>query len=167
MLTPALYLAGVLIISMKTPRGEDEPVQLIVFGQIHRDFVLTPDGKSAVDIPGGPALYFSVGAAVWNRHRIGIISLIGDDFPLSKIAILKDHGIDFSGISILPYALDIRAFHSGIAEKTNNPTPTYHYLSVEQELPRELMGYGIKGLRQRNQRSNQSNGILKIPVNLF
>jgi hypothetical protein len=155
-------LAGVLIIHMKTPRREDEPVQLIVFGQIHRDFVLTP-GKSAVDIPGGPALYFSVGAAVWNRHRIGIISQIGDDFPLSKIAILKDQGIDLSGISILPYPLDIRAFHSGIAEKTNNPTPTYHYLSVEQELPRELLGYGIKGLRQRNRRSNQSNGILKIP----
>lgn len=148
---------------MKTEASVNNPVQLIVFGEITRDFILTRDGKALADIPGGSALYFSIGAALWKREGIGVVSKVGDDFPMSKISFLSQFGIDQAGIRTLPYPLDNRAFHSGIANEKNSSSPPFQFLTKGNELPRALLGYDPKLKTKGKQLLNQSNGNLKIP----
>jgi sugar/nucleoside kinase (ribokinase family) len=148
---------------MKTTALVNNPVQLIVFGEINRDFILTRAGKAFTDIPGGSALYFSIGAVIWKRERIGVISKVGDDFPMSKISFLKEYGVDQAGIRILPYPLDNRAFHSGIADENNPSSPPFHYLAVGSELPRALLGYDPKFKSKKKQFPNLSDRSLAIP----
>ncbi len=148
---------------MKTAALVNNPVQLIVFGEINRDFILTRDGKASTDIPGGSALYFSIGAALWEQERIGVISMVGDDFPMSTISFLSEYGVDQAGIRILPYPLENRAFHSGIADKNNSSSPPFHYLAVGGELPRALLGYDPKIKAKEKRFPNLSDGSLTIP----
>jgi sugar/nucleoside kinase (ribokinase family) len=120
---------------------DNQPIQMVVFGDIQRDFIISVDGKTSADIPGGSALYFAIGAAVWKKDRVGIVSQVGDDFPISRLNFLKNHGIDISGIQVLPHPVDNRAFHSGIRNQEQGPLPSRHYISLEKDLPRELLGY--------------------------
>lgn len=147
------------------PKSEaaNQPVQLVVFGDIQRDFIISVDGKTAADIPGGSALYFAIGAAVWRKDRVGIVSQVGDDFPISKLHFLKNHGIDISGIQVLPYPVDNRAFHSGIRNQQQGQLPGRHYISVEKDLPRELLGYQKRKMEFAGRKSEAESRLPQMP----
>lgn len=139
------------------------PPEVIVLGQITRDFIIPTRGKAVSDIPGGSALYFAAGAAVWKKQMIGVVSQVGDNFPLSKLHFLEKHGIDLTGIRVLAHPEDNRSFHSGITDLSENQVPTIHYHSAEKELPRALLGYQNKSRDLKSRLSKSVSILPKVP----
>ena len=47
--------------------------------------------------PGGAVMYGSLGAALWGT-RVGCVSLVGTDYPVTMLDALSEHGIDLTGL---------------------------------------------------------------------
>jgi sugar/nucleoside kinase (ribokinase family) len=47
--------------------------------------------------PGGAALYAALGARIWGVD-VGIVSVVGDDYPTATLEQLVDRGIDLTGV---------------------------------------------------------------------
>ena len=73
-------------------------MSIIIVGTVAFDAIETPFGKTD-KIVGGAATYISLSAAnfVQNSH---LISVIGDDFPNDKLALLKSKGVNLDGLQI-------------------------------------------------------------------
>jgi sugar/nucleoside kinase (ribokinase family) len=138
-------------------------VETIVLGQITRDFIIPTKGKAVSDIPGGSALYFAAGAAVWKKGRIGVVSQVGDDFPLSKLHFLENHDVDLVGIRVFPHTVDNRSFHSGITGQAENQVPNAHNISAGKELPRALLGYQNKSHALKSRRPESVSILPRVP----
>ena len=64
------------------------------------DAISTPFGK--VDkILGGAATYIGLCASRFSLD-CGIVSVVGEDFEIEHLELLKNHGIDLSGVEIVP-----------------------------------------------------------------
>ena len=73
--------------------------KLLVVGTIAYDAISTPFGK--VDkILGGAATYIGLCASRFNLN-CGIVSVVGEDFENQHLNLLKNHGIDISGVEIV------------------------------------------------------------------
>src|SRR5256712_10590045 len=68
---------------------------LLVVGSVALDTVETPFGK-VQDVLGGSATFFSYAASFFTRVRL--VATIGDDFPTAHINLLRDRGVDVSGL---------------------------------------------------------------------
>lgn len=69
---------------------------VVVFGNLLLDDIVFPDGRTRMGQPGGAALYFSLGAALWGL-RVGVVSVLGDDYPDTAQKALRERGIDLEG----------------------------------------------------------------------
>jgi sugar/nucleoside kinase (ribokinase family) len=74
-------------------------VSLLVVGTVALDTVETPYGK-AEDVLGGSATYFAAGASFFGPVRV--VGVVGDDFPMERLAFLQKRGVDLSGIEVVP-----------------------------------------------------------------
>ena len=73
--------------------------KLLVVGTMAYDAISTPFGK--VDkILGGAATYIGLCASRFNLN-CGIVSVVGEDFENQHLNLLKNHGIDISGVEIV------------------------------------------------------------------
>ncbi|MBI3628616.1 MAG: sugar kinase [Candidatus Rokubacteria bacterium] len=70
---------------------------LLVVGSVALDSVSTPFGK-AREVLGGSATYFSYAASFFTNVRL--VATVGEDFPAEHIALLKDRGIDTTGLQV-------------------------------------------------------------------
>lgn len=74
--------------------------KLLIVGTMAYDAISTPFGK--VDkILGGAATYIGLCASRFSLD-CGIVSVVGDDFENEHLELLKNHGIDLSGVEIVP-----------------------------------------------------------------
>jgi sugar/nucleoside kinase (ribokinase family) len=74
--------------------------KLLVVGTMAYDAISTPFGK--VDkILGGAATYIGLCASRFSLD-CGIVSVVGEDFENEHLELLKNHGIDLSGVEIVP-----------------------------------------------------------------
>lgn len=160
-------MAGVLIPPMSIQNIPTQAIQVLSFGKISRDFIIPVHGKPISDIPGGSALYCAVGAAIWRKDRIGVVSQVGDDFPLSSLDFLKNNNIDLRGVRILPQSLDIRNFHSSWSSKTSPSEPVSEYSKMNAEFPRTLLGYKKQDYYQEYRTKKTSITKLDIPPDYF
>lgn len=69
---------------------------VVVFGNLLLDDIVFPDGRTRMAQPGGAALYFSLGAALWGL-RVGVVSVLGNDYPGDAQEALRERGIDLGG----------------------------------------------------------------------
>jgi sugar/nucleoside kinase (ribokinase family) len=69
--------------------------RILAFGTLALDSVDTPEG-SGRDLPGGSALYFSLGASL--LAPVVLVGVVGDDFPPSCLDWLDERGVDVTGI---------------------------------------------------------------------
>lgn len=76
-------------------------VKFVTVGNMTIDEILLPDGRSASSQCGGNCLYAAVGARIWS-DSVGIVSLIGTDFPSAWLEAVRAVGIDTQGIAALP-----------------------------------------------------------------
>lgn len=89
---------------------EEYWVRFAVLGSLHREFILPPQGRPCLDVPGGPVLYAAAGLAVWNppQGRIGLVARTGQDFPKNWLEQLQDLGWQLEGVHRLESIPDSR-----------------------------------------------------------
>ncbi|HGJ65583.1 TPA: sugar kinase [bacterium] len=73
-------------------------MSIVVVGSVALDSVETPSGK-VENALGGSATYFSVSASFFTND-IGLVAVVGKDFPKENIDFLKSRGIDLEGLEI-------------------------------------------------------------------
>ncbi len=116
-------------------------LRFVIAGELRRNFVISPQGKVLLDVPGGSLLYAAAGMAVWETG-IGLVARVGEDYPqewLEKIARL---GFDTRGIRILPEAVDMRTFLAYTdAETATAENPVSHFARLGLPYPKALLGF--------------------------
>jgi sugar/nucleoside kinase (ribokinase family) len=118
----------------------------LLAGQLRRDYVLFPDGKALLDVPGGNLIYAGVGLAVWQPEVMpGLVARVGEDYPREWLERFGKLGFDTRGIRILPEALDVRSFYV-YADRTRrlSEDPVTHFGRIGQSLPKDLLNYRVK-----------------------
>ncbi len=68
---------------------------ILVVGSVAFDSVKTPTG-SRDEVLGGAATYFSIAASYFTE--VGIVAVVGEDFPETHVSFLQKKGIDISGM---------------------------------------------------------------------
>jgi sugar/nucleoside kinase (ribokinase family) len=69
--------------------------QMVTVGSMAIDSIRTPAGE-APNCLGGAAVHGSMAASFF--ARVGLVGVVGDDYPTDAIAMLTDRGIDLSGV---------------------------------------------------------------------
>jgi len=81
----------------KKPRGGW--IVLLVVGSIGLDRIVTPKAERQ-DCLGGSAIHFAHAARFFGP--VGVVGIVGDDFPAEYLAALRERGIQTEGIEIVP-----------------------------------------------------------------
>ena len=101
---------------------------LLVVGSVALDSVETPFDK-VDDALGGSATYISLAASYFSGP-VGLVGIVGNDFPKKFIEILEEHNIDLEGMQIIE------------GEKTFRWGGKYHYdLNVRDTIFTELNAF--------------------------
>ena len=74
-------------------------MQLITVGTVAFDRIETPFGVAEKTV-GGAATYISLAASVF-LEKMGLVSVVGDDFPEPVMQQLRDRGVNLDGLEIL------------------------------------------------------------------
>jgi len=81
-------------------------LNLLVVGSIALDTIETPFAN-VVETPGGSALYISISASYFT-NSIGLVGIVGDDFPNDVIDELKRRNVNLSGLKVVHGARTFR-----------------------------------------------------------
>lgn len=73
-------------------------MSLLTVGTVAFDAIETPFGKTD-KIVGGAATYISWSASYFSK-QVNIVSVIGDDFDMNELELLKKRGVDTEGIEV-------------------------------------------------------------------
>jgi sugar/nucleoside kinase (ribokinase family) len=121
----------------------EESPRFIFSGNLQRDFVILPDGKVLLDVPGGNVLYAAVGLLIWEPDPPpGLLARVGEDYPQDWLQDFKQHGLDTRGVRILPKAIDLRRFYAfSDQDKFTSEDPVAHFARYGLPFPRSLLGY--------------------------
>jgi sugar/nucleoside kinase (ribokinase family) len=74
-------------------------MQILVVGSVALDTIRTPFGE-AEEVLGGSATYFSLAASLFGR--VGVVAVVGEDFPRRYIDLLSSRGVDLEGLQVVP-----------------------------------------------------------------
>lgn len=96
--------------AMILSESSSEPLDLVVFGNLLLDDIVRADGSTRMAQPGGAVLYVALAARL-NGLRVGIVSVVGNDYPPQIIEQLTGRGIDLAlrrrrGPSLRAWLLD-------------------------------------------------------------
>lgn len=70
---------------------------LVVAGNLVLDDIVYENGATRMARPGGAALYFALGAALWDRP-VGLLAVAGENYPVEVLEELERRGVDLSGV---------------------------------------------------------------------
>jgi sugar/nucleoside kinase (ribokinase family) len=70
---------------------------LVVLGNLMHDDVVLRDGTTHMGEPGGAAIYAALGARIWGL-AVGMVSVVGTDYPEWALAGLAERGVDLAGV---------------------------------------------------------------------
>ena len=115
--------------------------EYLVFGSLSRNFIIDQAQKAYNDIPGGSALFAAAGIQCWG-FPVGIVSEVGEDYPLEWLAKPYSTGLDIRGVKVLHQSVDCREFFVGSTTDSplrENPVP--HYAARHLPFPKSLLGY--------------------------
>ncbi len=70
-------------------------MNMLVVGSVALDTIETPFGK-ATDALGGSATFFSAAASFF--APLGLVGVVGDDFPRAGLDFLEERGVDLAGL---------------------------------------------------------------------
>ena len=74
---------------------------LVLLGNLLVDDIVFADGTTRMGEPGGAIIYGALGASIWGT-RVGCVSLVGTDYPITMLEALEAHGVDLAGVHRLP-----------------------------------------------------------------
>jgi sugar/nucleoside kinase (ribokinase family) len=121
----------------------DATPRSLILGKLTRDYILLPEGKPLLDVPGGSALYAAVGLAIWESEPPpGIVARVGEDYPQEWLQGFERSGLDTRGVQILPQAVDLRSFTAILDRYTlTSEDPVAHFARNGLTFPKPLLGY--------------------------
>lgn len=73
------------------------PPDLVLVGNLLVDDIVLADGRTLLGEPGGAVLHAALAASLWDC-RVGIVSVLGSDYPVAALAALATRGVDLAGI---------------------------------------------------------------------
>lgn len=73
---------------------------VVVVGSVALDVLHTPFASTETPVLGGSALHFANAASLF--ARVGVVGVVGDDYPMSELEFLTRRNVDLSGVSVLP-----------------------------------------------------------------
>lgn len=116
-------------------------IQYAVVGGLREDYFITPAGAVHLRKIGGNAVYAAVGARLWTE-RVGILSRVGNNYPIEWLDVIEAHGVDTGGVARMPGPLDTRTFYAYLTREIREDVhPERHFARVGQPLPAALEGY--------------------------
>jgi sugar/nucleoside kinase (ribokinase family) len=68
-----------------------------MLGNLLVDDIVFPDGSTRMGQAGGAIMYGALGAALWGT-RVGCVSVVGTDYPVTMLAALEERGVDLTGV---------------------------------------------------------------------
>lgn len=71
--------------------------ELVVAGNLLVDDIVCHDGRTLMGEPGGGAMYVSLAASLWGV-RVGLVSVLGSDYPARAVQALEARGVDLEGV---------------------------------------------------------------------
>ncbi len=119
------------------------PPRFLFAGQLRRDYILLPDGKAFIDVPGGNVIYAAIGLAIWEpQPPPGIIARVGSDYPKEWLEHWTHQGLDVRGVRILSEPVDTRFFCAFLDQTTHSSEdPVAHFARLGLPFPHALLGY--------------------------
>ena len=72
-------------------------IEILVVGSVALDDIDTPFGQ-ARDALGGSAVYFSAAASAF--ATVGVVGVVGSDYPLDRLRALQGRNVDFDGLEV-------------------------------------------------------------------
>lgn len=79
-------VSGVERSSVRGTAGAEPPAaDLLIVGHTTVDDIYRADGTIAFGVPGGAALYATVGATMWAGIRVAVVSRVGDDHDIASM----------------------------------------------------------------------------------
>lgn len=87
--------------SMKNRRtlsGKPSVPGVVVVGSVAMDIIHTPFASSGL-VLGGSAVHFANAASFFTT--VGVVGVVGDDYPLDKLGFLKRRNVDLSGVTVV------------------------------------------------------------------
>jgi pfkB family carbohydrate kinase len=127
-----------------------EQPPFVLAGSLRRDYLLPPEGRPMIDVPGGDLLYAAAGLGVWFRIEtgammdggIGLLARVGEDYPHDWLLSFRERGWDTRGIRILAEALDLRYFQATLPNQViQHSNPVAHFGRLGLPFPKSLLGY--------------------------
>lgn len=73
------------------------PPDLVFLGNLLVDDIVLQDGTTLMGEPGGALLHAALAARLWGA-RVGLVSVVGDDYPATALGALADRGVDLAGV---------------------------------------------------------------------
>ncbi|MEP7355870.1 MAG: hypothetical protein ABI847_01360, partial [Anaerolineales bacterium] len=109
-------------------------LEFLALGNLTLDDVVTADGRIAPAQLGGNGAYAAAGLRVWGG-AVGLVGVVGSDFPHQWLAALADAGIDISGVEHLaqPHALRSRVFYYPDGRRTDRVAEARPFLPPEAD----------------------------------
>ncbi|HEX2979407.1 MAG TPA: carbohydrate kinase family protein [Anaerolineaceae bacterium] len=117
--------------------------RFLIAGKLRRDYILLPDGRSYLDVPGGSLLYAAAGLRIW-ENDIGLLGRVGNDYPREWIDQAAKHDLNIEGIHWLSQPVDLRSFTAYAEDGTAQINdPVAHFARFRLPYPKELLGLQI------------------------
>lgn len=70
---------------------------LVLAGNLLVDDIVLGDGRTLLGEPGGAVLHAALAAGLWDC-RVGIVSVVGSDYPAAALDALAARGVDLAGV---------------------------------------------------------------------
>jgi sugar/nucleoside kinase (ribokinase family) len=119
-----------------------ETPKFIFVGKLQRDYFITAEEKTVLDVLGGNLAYAAVGFKLWEESPPGLMARVGEDYPYEWLADLEQRSFDIRGVTIMPEAVDVRNFYvytDKATRITGDPVP--HFARLGEPFPKALLGY--------------------------
>jgi ribokinase len=114
---------------------------VICCGGLRVDYLITHEGQAHLREMGGNALYAAVGAKVWS-NEVSLLARVGENYPAEWLDALRRHGLDTSGVRVIPGQQDLRTFFAYLDPCTRVDTdPAFHFARIGRPLPDDLRDY--------------------------
>jgi len=129
--------------------------RIIVLGKLTRDYILTQDGISRADIPGGDGIFSAAGVRFWDELP-GLCARIGEMYPQRWLESFETNGINTLGIITHSEIPDIiRFFRYTSPDTFTQNDPIAHYAQLGIPIPKGLLGY-VNPLQQTDSQTQAS-----------
>jgi len=73
---------------------------VVVVGSVAQDILHTPFASTKTPVLGGSALHFANAASLF--AKVGVVGVVGDDYPMKELEFLKRRNVDLSGVAVVP-----------------------------------------------------------------